>query len=704
MIKKTRIFLLAILSVFYLQAQQVTHTIPPSDDTYTYSNSTIRGMEDVLKTYHSTAGSQYRRISFLKFDISGLSSFVEGVKLRLYCNGFAAGGDNAHQFDLYPVQINTWSEDDLTFANLTEKAGADITSPVLASYAVPAGQAFDAQYIEFSGENLTRYIADSLAAGKQYISIRMREKYVVKNGSSAVVVEFHSKENASEHAPQLVIEEKDVSELKATDIRIDGTSIDGFSENTYRYVYQLPYDATNIPVVSATAKYPETATVSVAQAVNLKGTENERTAKVTIQKGTDALTYSIAFELLPPTDDARLSEITVSGKPIEFFDKDLTAYTVYLPYTEADVPTVTAIPYEPNATFAVTNASAVDAAASETDRTTKLTVTSGDGSHTKVYTVLFERLPELDIILAIGQSNMAGRADYSAYTGGMDSVYLLTPTGELEVASNPMNRYSNIRKDISLQKLGPSYACALKLKEYTGKPVAFVVNAQGGSSITTWYQAGKGNYDASITRALEARRFGKIRAVIWHQGESDSSNPGSYMGRLKTMVQSLRNDLSEPDLFFIAGELAYWRGDGTGSDAFNAVIRNISAEIDNSDWVSAEGCTPLIDASDPHFDTPSAVLMGERYAAKVIEHVYNTTAVQEKKTNKAPTVQIRKNGLTINNGNLLASYRLFDVSGRLLRQDEINENQSINLTVNGGIYFLNITQSDNIQTVKLIIQ
>jgi hypothetical protein len=76
-----------------LQSQTVEQRLIPVDDTYTYSDNTIRGMEPFLKTYHSTAGSQFRRISFLKFDISGLSPFVQSVKLRLYCNGFPAGGD-----------------------------------------------------------------------------------------------------------------------------------------------------------------------------------------------------------------------------------------------------------------------------------------------------------------------------------------------------------------------------------------------------------------------------------------------------------------------------------------------------------------------------------------------------------------------------------------------------------------------------------
>ena len=47
---------------------------------------------------------------------------------------------------------------------------------------------------------------------------------------------------------------------------------------------------------------------------------------------------------------------------------------------------------------------------------------------------------------------------------------------------------------------------------------SFVVNAQGGSALSTWYQPGKSNYDATIKRAKEAQRFGKFRAIIWHQG------------------------------------------------------------------------------------------------------------------------------------------------------------------------------------------
>ncbi len=691
-----------ILGLNFVSAQTVSKTLYPTDDTYTYSDNTIRGMEPLLKTYHSTAGSQYRRISFLKFDLSALSPFVQSVKLRLYSNGFAAGGDNAHQFDLYPVILNTWAEDDVTFLNYAEKLGADITSPVLASYIVPAGQALPAQYIEFSGANLLKYVSDSLIAGKRYVSFRLREKNVVKNGTSAVIVEFHSKENSSGFTPELVIEEKDVEQLKASDIKVNNVSVSGFSENKYRYTVTQPWNATIVPEVSATAKYSGS-TVSVMQAVSLTGTEANRTAKVNIQQGTDILTYSVVFELLPPPTDARLSEITVDGKPLEFFDKNKENYTFYLPYTQNTVPNVTALTYDPNASVLVEAATSILNTETELSRTTTLNVTSANGTETKTYRVIFHKLPELDMVLAIGQSNMAGRGSYADVTAPMNNVFLLTPAGEMEISSNPMNKYSNIRKDLSLQALGPSYTCALALQNHLQKPVGFVVNAQGGSSITVWYGPGKSNYDATIIRAKEAQRFGRIRAVIWHQGESDGSIVDSYMNKLSTLIQNLRTDLNEPDLFLVAGELAYWRGGGTGSTAFNTMIRTISSNITNSDWVSAEGLTPLIDVNDPHFDGGSQKTLGERYAEKIIQHLYGTTSDSEIKNNISPKLINTNGGLTIKNQDEECLFKISDISGRTISSLILKQGQSGFLPIRNGIYIISILQNNNYQSFKYFL-
>lgn len=679
--------------------------ILPTDDMYLYGNAgsdVIYGMDDLLKSYYSET-PVFSRVTYLKFDLTYLSPFVENAKLRLYTNGFPAGGDVDHIFDLFPVHLNNWSEDDVSYANYTEKLGAEISTPLLASYVVPAGNALSAQYIDFSGENLTKYLTDSLSAGNKYISFRLQERNSVKNGTSGVIVEFHSKENASGFVPDLLVKEKDMESLKASDIKVNGATVVNFSESTYRYVYKFPSTLTDIPVVSATSKYNDVS-MNIIQAISLTVSEQDRTAKVIITKGTDALTYTIIFEMLPPPNDARLAEILINDSILEFFEKEKTDYLVYLPYTEVLVPEISVVVNEPTAVTNIVNATSIDPADPAVSRTTMINVTSGDGINTKTYRIEFHRLPELDLVLAIGQSNMAGRAPFDAYTAPMDDVFLLTPAGGLEVAVNPLNKYSNIRKDISIQKLGPSYSCALNVQKHIKKPIAFVVNAQGGSALSTWYQPGKSNYDATIKRAKEAQRFGKYRAIIWHQGEGDSSYPATYLTRLKTMVESLRSDLKEPDLYFVASEIAYWRGGGTGSTIFNDSIRTISGRIPNSNWISAEGCTPLINESDPHFDAPSAILLGERYAEKLINEVFTNTSTNLVNQAKPPVVQYHPEGMTLVNDEHAFFFQVTNLLGQVVYQGKLDAYQTINLRVPKGVCMLSLMHQDNYMSKKILIK
>ena len=238
-----------------------------------------------------------------------------------------------------------------------------------------------------------------------------------------------------------------------------------------------------------------------------------------------------------------------------------------------------------------------------------------------------EDLPEMDLFLCIGQSNMAGRGTLDETKGDLEpleGVYLLDKDGNMVPATNPMNQYSSVRKEISMQQMSPAYSFAKKIVAETGHAVGLVVNARGGTAIESWDpDEGNGDtlYSAAVRRAKQAMRYGKFKAVIWHQGEANSApeKVEKYPGQLKEMVESLREDLGDPDLYFVAGELAPW----FTTDAFKDMIGTISDFIDeNADYVSAEGLTPLIDESDPHFDRESQLTLGERYADKVLEHVY----------------------------------------------------------------------------------
>lgn len=229
-------------------------------------------------------------------------------------------------------------------------------------------------------------------------------------------------------------------------------------------------------------------------------------------------------------------------------------------------------------------------------------------------------LEPLDIIFAIGQSNMAGRAPVDDYSA-IPNVYLLNEDGNFEPASQPLNKYSNIRKELKIQGVTAARNCMVSLQKSLKKPMGILVNAQGGSSIKLWYKPGLPNYDGALKRAKEAQKHGKIKAIIWNQGSTDNKdakedNFVSYKEDLKAMVANFRKDLNEPELPFICGELSE-RADFI---EFNReVVRKIKEYIPFSDFVTTEGTKLLED--NIHFDGPSADKLGDRYAEKVLKFI-----------------------------------------------------------------------------------
>lgn len=231
---------------------------------------------------------------------------------------------------------------------------------------------------------------------------------------------------------------------------------------------------------------------------------------------------------------------------------------------------------------------------------------------------------DLDIYICIGQSNMAGRAILPPeLTDTLDNVFLLNSDGIFEKAVNPLNKYSNIRKDISMQRLSPAYEFGLTISRLTKSNVGLVVNARGGSSINSWLKGSEdGYYEKTLSRIREAMNYGVIKAVLWHQGEADCSDYDKYMGKLQKLISDLRTDLGMNELPVVVGQISRWDGwtkRPEGTKAFNEMIKTVSDFIPNSDFVSSEGIKPYNDEFDPHFDTGGQLILGKRYAYKVID-------------------------------------------------------------------------------------
>jgi len=226
-----------------------------------------------------------------------------------------------------------------------------------------------------------------------------------------------------------------------------------------------------------------------------------------------------------------------------------------------------------------------------------------------------ESLKNLDIYLAIGQSNMAGRADIEQQDKDtLKNVYLYRGDSikTWEKAANPMNKYSTIRKNIKMQKLGPSYTFAREMAKYSDNPIGLVVNAKGGTNIKEW-KPGTTFYKEAVRRAKEAMKYGTLKGIIWHQGEANTSAVDAYKGQITELIESLRADLGNPNLPFVAGQLSE---DKPQRHNFNDMIIKLPTFVPNTAVVTTEGTKTM---EGTHFNPASQRLLGERYAAKMNE-------------------------------------------------------------------------------------
>lgn len=218
-------------------------------------------------------------------------------------------------------------------------------------------------------------------------------------------------------------------------------------------------------------------------------------------------------------------------------------------------------------------------------------------------------IKDLDIYLLIGQSNMAGRAAIPAELDKIiDHVFLLNDENKWIPARPPLNLYSSVRKDPSIQRLNPGVSFSMNMLTYnSGTPVGLVVNARGGSSINDWYTRESHLYKEALVRIKAASSSGQIKGILWHQGEADY-RASDYLHKLSCLIHNFRTDLQLPLLPFIAGQIH-------GNDLdFNQRILKLPDDVPLTAVARSDGLS-AIDLW--HYDTQSMITLGHRYAAQM---------------------------------------------------------------------------------------
>ena len=225
----------------------------------------------------------------------------------------------------------------------------------------------------------------------------------------------------------------------------------------------------------------------------------------------------------------------------------------------------------------------------------------------------------LQLFLLIGQSNMSGRG-------------IVEPQDRVAIP-----RVFSLNKDlawvpaidpIQLERLagvsmGRSFGRVLA-DENPSVSIGLIPAAVGATSLGEWTKGGE-IYENAVRRAKAAMKSGRLRGILWHQGEGDGqieTDAMTYGVRWAQFIHDLRADLGVPDLPVVVGELCrslYHRPDGKTKFALevNEQLAVMPLSVPFCAFVSSDG---LKDKGDhTHCVSASQRELGRRYAHAFLE-------------------------------------------------------------------------------------
>ncbi len=186
-----------------------------------------------------------------------------------------------------------------------------------------------------------------------------------------------------------------------------------------------------------------------------------------------------------------------------------------------------------------------------------------------------------DLWILAGQSNMEGVGKLNVWTLPLPSSQInsLDMTDTWVTAQDPLHRLVDAADSVHWAKnaagvqaklegeelrtwiekryrgAGVGLPFAQEMVQRTGIPVGLIPCAHGGTSMNQWSPELKDKGGASLYGAM-VRRFklagGKVRGILWYQGEADASATAAplFEEKFRKLIEAVRADFGQPDLPF----------------------------------------------------------------------------------------------------------------------------------------------------------
>jgi len=227
------------------------------------------------------------------------------------------------------------------------------------------------------------------------------------------------------------------------------------------------------------------------------------------------------------------------------------------------------------------------------------------------------------IFIMAGQSNMAGRGLVEPQdTIPNPRVLTMNKENKWVIAKEPLHFY---QPDLTGLDCGMAFALELLKSVGDSVSIGLVPCAVGGSSVDNWLSDVSFN-NVELFRNFKERteqslKAGQIKAILWHQGESDASieKIHQYNSKIETLFGRFRKVVGNDSLPIIMGELgSYYFPDDQQAlwDSINVQIRSIADKGSNHFCVPTGDLTPKDDRI--HFNAASQRELGKRYADKFV--------------------------------------------------------------------------------------
>lgn len=225
------------------------------------------------------------------------------------------------------------------------------------------------------------------------------------------------------------------------------------------------------------------------------------------------------------------------------------------------------------------------------------------------------------LILLVGQSNMAGRGKVTdADRVPHPRVLMLNKQQEWVPAIDPLHFD---KPGIVGVGLGRTFAIEYA-KAHPDATVGLIPCAVGGSPIDSWDVGGYHEqtkthpWDDMLPRAKKALESGTLKAILWHQGESDSTAKRApvYEQKLRDLIGRMRDEFARADVPFLIGQLGQFFSDKPWTE-FRKMVdrahRTICDDVAHTAFVESDGLGHKGDKT--HFAAASYREFGKRYFA-----------------------------------------------------------------------------------------